>query len=48
MCVYVRECVCECVTYSVCERLHPYKLLLWSLHVIMVKTQIYKPVGHTQ
>lgn len=40
-------CVRDCVTYSVCEHFHPYKLLLWSLCVIMVKTQIYKPVSHT-
>lgn len=38
---------CVYVTYSVCEHFYPNGLLLWSLHVEMVKTQIYKPVGHT-
>ena len=42
-----RVCVHECVTYSVCEHFHPNKLLFWSLHAKMVKTQIYKPGAHT-
>lgn len=47
--IHITVCVSvqECVTYSVCEHFHPNKLPLWSRHVIMVKTQIYKPVGHT-
>lgn len=48
-----RVCRCDCaagvaVTYSVCEHLHPERLVLWLLHMVTVEPQIYEPVEPQQ